>query len=191
MNHFKFLILLIFSLFIFSYASSPFYNKSEVPSIPETDMKALKILEQTSEILKNKFGLQPCGYGMKGKFEYLEISFDIYRPLSKEEAREIVIDSTYIFLEQINTTEELKKHLKEYPFTFKNAGIVIYIQGNKKEELFHPNICTAACTASGLRFYTNDPDDPFKYKETTEETHEEALALVKKQDQIAQQSKDE
>ncbi|NGX48167.1 MAG: hypothetical protein K1000chlam3_01557 [Chlamydiae bacterium] len=190
-KYLKHLLLITISLFLLSFVPTPFYNKSEVKNIPEPDLIAFKVIDQTSELLKEKYGLHPFGHGMKDKFEYLEIIFNIARPLSKEEAREILIDSTYIFLEKINTNKELKKYLKEYPFTFKNAGITLHIYGHEKEELFHPNICTAACTASGLRFYTNDPDDSFKFKETTEETHEEALDLVKKQNQIAQQSKDE
>jgi len=36
-------------------------------------------------------------------------------------------------------------------------------------------------TKRGLDFQTNDPENEFRYKETYQETHEEAIAKVKAQ----------
>ena len=159
--------------------------------IPEPDQIALNQIKETSEKLKKTYNINPIGYGMDGKFEYLEISFEAFRNLPKKQARELLINCVEEFMNDINSNEKLRPHLKEYPFTLKNVGIVFYISDSTGKDFYDPNLCVAGCTKNGLRFKTNDPNQKYKYKETTEETHEEALDLVKKQKQLAQKSKDE
>jgi len=180
-KYIKSLFFFLFLLFLTSFVPAPFFEESEIKNIPEPDLIAMEVIEETSKNLEKKYGLRPAGFGMDGKFEYLEITFEINRPLSKKEAREIVLLSTNEFLKIINAKKELKKYLKNHPFDYKNAGIVIHIRGVKNEELFDPNLCLASSTKSGVRFYTNDPKDSFKYKEKIIETHEEALKLLQNQ----------
>jgi len=93
----------------------------------------------------------------------------------------MLIDCVEIFLNNINSNEAIRPHLKGYPFTYKNVGIVFYIADKSHEDLFHPNISVASCTSIGVYFRTNDPENIHRYKGRYKETHEEALELVKKQ----------
>jgi len=160
----------------------PFLNgSSHREQIPEPDKTALNIIDQTINILSPKYDMHPIGFGMNGKFEHLSIEFQIFRPLKKDEARAMLFDCIEIFLNNINSNETIRPHLKDYPFTYKNVGIVFYIADKNHEDLFHPNISVAACTSFGISFDTKDPENIHRYKGRYKETHEEALELVKKQ----------
>lgn len=187
--------LLVFLFFLCSTClfSKPlidgYSNKNE---IPETSKTAMEIMDQTIQSLSLKYNIHACGFGMdedKG-FTYLEITFEVFRPLERDKARIMLIDCLDVFLKNINTNEKIKPHLKTHPFTFKNVGIVFYIADANNRDLVHPDICVAAARSSGIYYRTNDPETG-RYKEKYEETHEEALALIKKQLATRLQNKNE
>ena len=158
--------------------------------LPEPDRIAHNIIDETIDILTKKHPIKPCGIGMNGKFEYLEISFQVSEILNKQKARAMLFDCKEIFLEKINNNEKIQPYLKSHPFTFENVGIVFYIGDEKNNDVFHPEISVARWSSNGVSFKTTDKENIYRFKEVYQETHEEALALVKK-NQIAQQSKNE
>jgi len=169
--------ILIFSISLL-LISHTFQNKKN----PEPTKAAMEIISETSNLLASKYNMIPCGNGinMDEKIEYLSIEFHVFRPLTKDKARAMLFDCIDAFLENINSNESIKSHLNNYPFIQKNVGVVFYITEKNYKYLYPPHICVAQCSPSGVYFMTNDPENKFQYKETYEETHEEALALVKK-----------
>jgi len=172
------LIILLSGCFIIHPILNGSSNREQ---IPESDKIALNIIDQTINILSPKYDMDPIGFGMNGKFEHLSIEFQIFRPLKKDEARVMLMDCVEVFLNNINSNEAIRPHLKDYPFTYKNVGIVFYIRDKNHEKFFHPNISVARYSTGRVFFRTNDLEKKYQYKETYEETHEEALELVKKQ----------
>jgi len=159
--------------------------------IPESDQIALAVIDETAKILKKKYGINPCGIGMRGHFEELGIDFQVSKPLSKEQARVMLVDCIKIFLEKINSTEKIKPYLKNYPFNEQNISITFFIQDQDGRDLFDPQICIAKWTSFEVTFRTNDPENIYRYKTTEKETHEEALALVEQHKaELAQASED-
>jgi len=158
-----------------SFTHALFPDRDEVP---KPDQIALDIIDETSELLKKKYGINPCGIGMSGKFEHLSIDFKVYRSLSKEQARMILVDCVGIFLSQINHCAQIRPHLKPYPFTNKNVGITLFISEPGDKSIYHPAISVASWSSEGVHFRTLDPDKFFGYKEKQNETHAEALALA-------------
>ena len=154
--------------------------------IPEPDRIAFEIINETVDILTKKYPLELCGTGMNGKFEYLEISFEVSKILDRQKAREMLIDCVEIFLEKINTNEKIQPYLIAKPFTFENAGIVFFIRDEKNNRVFHPAITVAACSSHGISFRTKEKENIFQYKEVYEETHEEALAHLKQSRKTSQ-----
>lgn len=177
----KILLFNSIALFIICFICfSSMKEPSNVKELPEADKIALNIIEQTISSLSSKHNIHGIGYGMKGKFQGLDISFEVLRPLTKEQARIIILDCAEIFLGNINSNEKIKPYLKDLPFTLKNIGVTLFIKDTNSGDIFYPNICIAACTSRGVYFRTTDPQTD-RFKETYEETHEEALALVKGQ----------
>jgi hypothetical protein len=140
---------------------------------------ALQQISETSQKLAKAYDIHPTGEGMRQQFLGLEIYFKVYRKLTKEEAREIVLECTQEFLNDINGNEDLRPYLKEYPFTFSNVEIALYIENSDRTDIFHPDICIAACTPKGVEFITDDPEKKHTFKEIILESHEEALELLK------------
>lgn len=149
--------------------------------IPAPDQVALSIIDKTGNTLEKRYKMIPCGIGMREKFEFLEISFHIRRSILKEELRYMLIDSADEFLKNINSSEKIKPFLKNYPFAYKNVGIIFYIYDNAGYDLCHPNITIAEIVSGKLTFRTNDPENTNRYKETTKESIEEALQLINMQ----------
>jgi hypothetical protein len=121
------------------------------------------------------------GVGMEKRFLRLELCFQVQRKMSKDEARDLLFVCAEELMNDINANERLRPYLLEYPFTLKNVEICFYLSDSDGKDLYHPDICVAAFKSYGLYFRTNDPDNEFKYLETSEETHEEALALARGQ----------
>ncbi|NGX36948.1 MAG: hypothetical protein K1000chlam2_00094 [Chlamydiae bacterium] len=168
----------IFYLVLFPLFFSQVIGSAMQSEIPEPDLTVHQIMDDTIEILQKKYNIHPCGIGMNGKFEYLEISFEVRRPLEKDEAREMLFDCADEFLKKINSNEKIRPYLKNYPFDLKNVGIVFFIKNIDRRDLFDPNISVSLTHHSGVVYFTNDPENTFRYKKTYKETHEEALKLV-------------
>lgn len=179
----KNLLIFLFLLKISFLFSNQLNNKyKDANKISEADKTAMHIIDETSKSLSIKYNLHACGFGMdedKG-LDYLEITFEVFRPLKIEKARSMLIDCLQVFLKNINNNEKIRPYLKTYPFTFKNVGIIFYISDTNHKDLVHPNICVAAARSSGIYYRTQDPENTNRYKEKYEETHEEALELVRK-----------
>lgn len=170
-----------FIVFIFVFAAFHLgFSYMENSQIPEPDLTAHKIIDEAINEILQKYDLNPCGIGMSGKFEYLEISFQTRKILTRDEARVMLHDCVEIFLKKINSNEKIKSYLQKYPFDYENVGIIFFIQDRNKEKIFHPDIILAEWTPHGIIFKTNDEENIYKYKETTTETHQDALDLIEK-----------
>jgi len=178
-------ITILFSLIVLMLNSKAISIQTE---ISEPDATVHEIMDNTIATLAKKYNLNPCGIGMNGKFEYVEISFQTHRSMEKDEIRVILLDCTDVFLKNINSCEKIRPYLKDYPFTNKNAGIVLFIHDEKDYDVFHPQICCASSDRGEISYHTQSKDNLFRYKETYEETYEQALDIVKKQ--IAQKKPD-
>ncbi len=145
------------------------------------------ITAQTAKILTKRHQLDVIGTGggCMDHVNMLALSFLIYRPLTVESAREIIVDCVEEFLFQINSNEEIRPYLKNYPFTPKELKISIFSHTEKNEAVYDPYISVVSnstrhdSTQTMLWFRTKAPDQPFGYKTEIEEDYQEALRIVK------------
>jgi len=119
------------------------------------------------------------GEGMEGKFLRLDLCFVVHRKLSKDEARELLFVCAEEFMNDVNANEELRPYLLEFPFTLKNVGISFYFQEEDGAEFHHPDLSYAAWRSGKMEFATKDPKKNGSFQVFDQETHEEALALIK------------
>jgi len=168
-------LLIIFSFILPSFLESNFYPDQE---ISKERSIALKVMEETSSVLQKRYNLRPCGNGMNGKFEYLELSFEIRGENTRESLRSMLVDCSKEFLIRINENSKIKPFLKPYPFDQDNIGIVFFIKDDNNQLVFDPSICCAEISRGVLEFHTKSKANRFRYKNTFEESYEEALSKI-------------
>jgi len=176
-NKIPFLISIILFIPFLSFAGIV-YPDSIKDEIPEPDRIALQIINETARSLEKKYNTHACGFGMRGKFKYLSLNFQTYRPVPIDEARVLLIDCAQEFIENINSSKEIRPYLKDYPFTFQNVGIALFFYDQNGHDLYHPQIIDAGCTSRGLDFNTLN-SKTHQYEQEYTETHKEALEKVK------------
>ena len=112
----------------------------------------------------------------------MTLSFErVNSPISEEEARKLIIQSVDDFLLAVNSNEELRPYLKNYPFTVKNLSITIFNYDGKRELNFFPSIAVVKNSEGEIGFLTKIPLQKYGYHTKKYETYEEAVAILKNQ----------
>jgi len=142
-------------------------------------------LARTAEVIKNKYGLKPCGVGASmpgGPIRRLTLCFDTKNRYSKEALRNLLIQTALELLGQVNNNDDIQPFLIKQPFTINDVEIIIYNHDANGRILNDPEVSTARISQSRLTYRMIDPDDSFKYKNQFEESYEEAVKLTSTQE---------
>ena len=145
--------------------------------------QAYKTIAEVVNELNHLYQLNPVGIGESANENYytlIELDFYLYHKLSKDEGRKILIESTKILLDKINSNVELNQYLQPFPFTEKNVKLAIFVFEDGKQP-YYPEICVFSCKKGKITYSTETPETKFGYYTTEEESFEEALAIVKSQ----------
>lgn len=105
--------------------------------LPEDEQVVGNVLQKIAKQLEIKYFMQAVGtnVGMpSGIVKLLGLDFRVYRVLTKEEARKILIESAELFLAVVNSDEAIRPYLKNYPFTRDNINIVLFITESSGED---------------------------------------------------------
>ena len=148
----------------------------------EGEERVNKLLSNTAKIIQSKYGLQPCGVGVAmpgGPIREVTLCFETKNSFTKEQLRNLLIESSKELLDQVRSDEKIQKFLKERPFTIKNVEIIIYNHDKNGRGLRDPQISIARISQGTLIYLTIDPENSFNFKNEYEETYEEALNLIK------------
>ena len=147
--------------------------------INQKEALANEVSAKAANRLKKEKDLRPCGFGGGAMYEIrmLALSFNYYHDLSLEEGRELLLYAVDVFLEEINSSEEIKQYLIHYPFESKNVEIHIYLRNRNGVEPAPGSFCWIS--AIDGKFYY-DIQDPHTRVITTvlEESYKEALERV-------------
>lgn len=109
------------------------------------------------------------------------VGFTINRPVSKQKARQILVDCVEDYIQAINNKKELRPYLKDYPVTAKNIEITLFIKDAEGKDLFYPHLSFAGVILGCIEYTTRDPKDPYADKTREEETFEEAVKKAKEE----------
>lgn len=171
-------IIFIFSFLILS--SFLFNQRKKPPYITIAD----KITANTINIIEKKYPLTCIGEGggMMKCVEMMSISFTCNRILEKNEARRLIVDAAEIYLNQINSNEQIRPYLKNYPFTIENIEIRIFISDAKGYDVYDPNIAVVSVIDKNVLYKTQEKDQKYGYKSRVFESYEEAKNIVKGKD---------
>ena len=139
------------------------------------------LMGKAAKYFEHKYHMNPIGIGISmpnGIVKRLGIEFQVQKPLSKQEAREILIACANELLSMINNNKEIRPYLRNFPFTLKNVGIGIFIANQDGSDVYHPDICVASISNGELTYDTRDKNNRYSYKSTTTESYEEALKAL-------------
>lgn len=122
-------VVLIFFLMVFATCcDSP---RIENPyTLSQKELAVSQVIKKAFVQLKNEKNLYPFGTAgrMMNQIKMLGLSLHYYEPIDIEQARELLVYSTTLFLKMINDNEQIRPYLQNYPFTSENIQIRIYLQ---------------------------------------------------------------
>lgn len=163
-------------LLIFLFLSSCGYYPPQAKYVLIAD----KVRNKASEKLAKKHCMFIIATidGMMDQVNKLGVMFELYQPLKKDEAREIIVDCVIEFLDDINNNLEIRPYLVNYPFTLENIEIAIFPKMSYNVEAYDPYINVVSNIKGKIKYATVSPEDTFKYKMVEYEDFEEALRIV-------------
>ncbi len=170
--------LLIFAVllapFILSFSFFPSKKRDHEDMANEISAKVAKTLCK-----KHNMEWVGEGGGMMGSVYTIGLSFRVYHPLDRNEARMLVVDCVEELLAAVNQNEEIRPYLKDYPFTTKNVDIAVYSSNSDGRTVFDPYITVASIYKSDtIEFATKEPNQ-VPYKNEYRESYQAALTQVK------------
>ncbi len=107
----------------------------------------------------------------------MAMSFDFYQEVDLQTARELIVYAIREYLSDINSNEEVRPYLHNYPFTAKNVEIRIWISKPDRSSPSLGRIDYISATNGVLDYYTRG-EKQYSRKTICEETYEEALEAV-------------
>ncbi len=141
---------------------------------------AHEITAKTAKKLKEEKKLCLVGTGgkMMHDIQAMDMSFNYYKVVDIQTARQLLVDSVEEYLSAINSNEKVRPYLHEYPFTAKNVEIVIYFRNPDGSKVASGKINIAAVTQGEVVYYIDYPEK-HDLRAIHEEAYEEAFNLMK------------
>jgi hypothetical protein len=169
------LCLLLISPLIFSFS---FFKSKKVRDYAEI---AREIRAEVGTKLSKKHQMDQIGVGggMMGSVYMIGLSFQIFHPMDRNEARMRIVDCVEELLAAVNSNEEIRPFLKDYPFTSKNVQVSIYSSYPDGREALDPYISVVSVYISDNIHFSTVEADQSTYKHRYHEPYSEALAIVR------------
>lgn len=146
------------------------------------DRLVTQIEAKLAQHLAAKYGLRVVGDSTSmpgGVIKEVGLLFQVNHLLTREEARELLVNCVQEFLSEMNSNEEIRPHLENYPFTSKNIDITVFIKDQKGKDVFDPNLGVVHARFGKLDYATYKKENEFyQHQSDYEETFEEAEKLV-------------
>jgi hypothetical protein len=177
----KYLPMLFFPLlYLVSHIVDPSKNLSKGDRISN------QLIAKFGKQMEEKYGFHPCAFGGGATEEGIwlfSIHFRYYHePMLMDEARRLIVSCAEEFVELINSSEEVRPYLKNYPSTPKNIEIHIFCNDVDKGNINDPYIFIVSINEGRITYRTKEEGHPIGYKLEIDESYEEALDILKKEE---------
>ncbi|NGX64035.1 MAG: hypothetical protein KR126chlam6_01459 [Candidatus Anoxychlamydiales bacterium] len=156
-----------------SCKSSPIFDyKNEPKYVHLSD----EVIKKTANALKSEKGLYMIGHGGELMYDVkkLAISFVCNYEINMKEGRELIVYSVHKFLSNINSNEQIRPYLNEFPFQVKDIDIAISFK--VREKIKKDSIDFVSIYYGKVFYDISDKEEVLKT--IHEETYEEALKIV-------------
>jgi len=124
-----FILLLLFS--------SHFACGDNVFSYSKHEVIAHRVSADVAKTLSKRYQMELVGFGgaIHEDVEKLSLSFNCYRTMNMAEYRNLIVQSAEFFLSEVNSNEELKPFLHNYPFDSNHIDLAIYVFSEDRQRL--------------------------------------------------------
>lgn len=152
------------------------------PTSDDYEKLADEITAKTAKKLKAEKDLILVGTGgrMMDDIKMMGMAFEYHKIVNIEEARKLLVYCIEEYLYAINSNKKIQPCLHNYPFTAKNIEIEIYIRNPDGSNVSLNEIKVAAATGGEMSYYVDYPEK-HTIKAIHEETYEEALRILLKE----------
>ncbi len=118
-----------------------------------------KINQVVSQKLRLKEDLYLVGTGaqMMDEIKMLALDFDYAQEVDLKAARNLLVVAIQSYLDEINQTKEIRKYLKNYPFTATNVEIGIYVHKPDGTKVSKDKLYYLSAINGVLYYYLDDP----------------------------------
>ncbi len=144
---------------------------------------------KTALQLKKEKKLQPIGYGgqMMGDIQKVCLSFQYWDLVDLEKARELTVYAAQTLMHNLNSSEEVRPYLHDYPCTAKNVEIEIFILTPDRNSPPIGAIEYISARDDFVTYYIRQPGRNYSNPDRLlkKETFEEALEAVKKEGSLS------
>jgi hypothetical protein len=140
---------------------------------------ANRLLSKTAKQLKVEKGLIPIGDmgQMMGNIQAMGLSFQYFHIINLEEARNLLVYASNVFLNNINENKEIRPYLNNYPFTPKNIELVIFLYQSDRNNPTQGSLAVLTLIRGILTYKLAAPDQTTLWPILHEETYEEGLEI--------------
>ena len=156
-------------------------NVRHSDGIPKNERIQHRIIFDTANQLEKEKKLNFRGLGGSNidgiRMMHLSLGYD--GPLDIAVARKLIIYSGELLLKNINTDEEIRPYLYQYPFTGENIKIFISVQNDKSNMPTKEPLKSIMLSYGTIRYFIYDENE--NLKEIHRESYEEALKIVQEE----------
>ena len=157
----------------FAWGCSSFFNEE-----PDYEKIADNITHNTALKLRKEKDLIPIGSGgrMMDDIKKMMLAFHYYKQVDIPTARRLLVYCVDEYLSDINTNEEVRPYLHNYPFTTKNIEIELYFYKEDRRDVPLGQILAAVANEGRVSFYIHNKEG--RLTTIHEETYEEAVRAI-------------
>lgn len=157
-------------------------------SLSNQEQMIKAVISKTSKELQNKFDLHQIGWGgginKEGKENNINLAYNHYSPLTLDEVRRVLIEGVELLLANLNGKKELIPFLEVFPFPEKYIEFSIFLLNPDGSFTYDPVLGRIALHDSEIIYRARDPNKEYGSIIVLEESYQEALEKVRKQDMI-------
>ena len=161
-------------------------KKSQSSYVHDEDYERIASRLERKFIQKMKIEkeLQCIGIGgkMMNDIQEMGMSFQYFHVMNLSEARQLLVRTETEYLNEINNSKELRPYLHNYPFTYENIVIRIFIKNPDNTDVSLNEISYMSCIDGLLRYDLPYEKGSRVNRELHKETYEEALKIVQEEE---------
>lgn len=127
---------------------------------------------------ENNLILSGFGTGRSNNTRQIAATFISQKNLNVAKARELIINTCEQLLEHVNSNQEIRPHLSNFPYTCKNLDMIFGFEDEKRNHIAPPYIALILVLNENVHYKTYDSESN-QFIPIHKESYEDALKIVR------------